>query len=148
MSACIANLRRIPADILGTQDREGRKRNTITLHAQRLFGMFTPARTWHEITEFYVLWRTPTLKTGTNIFPYFKLGYFSSGELSYIWQIERVGISALKFQWTRSPFFRELFAAVSVVWRGILNSLLSPTISVSSVPNTVNKDLLSFSPPY
>ena len=37
------------------------------------------------------------------------------GELSYIWQIERVGIMALKFQWTRSPFFSELFAAVAVV---------------------------------
>ena len=37
------------------------------------------------------------------------------------------------------PLFSELFVAVSVVWRGILNSLLSPTIPASSVPNSVKQ---------
>ena len=60
-------------------------------------------------------------------------------ELSYIWQIERVGIIALKFHWTRSPFFSELFVAFAVVWRGILNSLLSPTIPAFSGPNSVKQ---------
>ena len=61
------------------------------------------------------------------------------GELSCIWQIERVVTIALKFQWTRSPFFSELFAPVAVVWRGILNSLLSSIIPAFSGPNSVNQ---------
>ena len=37
------------------------------------------------------------------------------------------------------PLFSEPFAAITVVWRGILNSLLSSTVSAFSVPNSVKQ---------